>query len=202
MTGKPERTMEIRPGGPGGPNSTGARPRRQERDVSLEDIQAVIDSARTRGVASLERYVRSHLPEASEGEVEDAVDLAVEIIETVPILLARAAQEAEARNLQPVVNPVLAHAEAYFLQPVDLIPEMTQGLAGLLDDTYLVLRILQNLQRGPEPLLEEDLAYPTRFIRRLVGEDVGKKLDRASLAAMQEVQDTLNRFWEESAHTA
>lgn len=170
--------------------------------MSLEDIQAVIDSARTRGVASLERYVRRHLPEASEGEVEDVVDLTVEIIETVPILLARAAQEAEARNLEPLVNPVLAHAEAYFLQPVDLIPEMTHGLAGLLDDTYLVLRILQNLQRGPEPLLEEDLSYPTRFIRRLVGEDVGKKLDRASLAAMQEVQETLSRFWEQSAHTA
>ena len=170
--------------------------------MNLADIQAVIDSAKTRGVASLERYVERHLPEASEREQADAVELAVEIIETVPILMARAAQEAEARNLESVVTPLLAHAEAYFLQPVDLIPEMTQGLAGLLDDTYLVLRILQNLQQGPEPLLEEDLEYPTRFIRRLVGEDIGKRLDRASVAAMQEIQETLNRFWEESAHTA
>ena len=44
----------------------------------------------------------------------------------------------------------------YFVNPVDLIPEMTQGMAGLLDDTYLAFRILENLNRGSPPLMDTD----------------------------------------------
>ena len=45
--------------------------------------------------------------------------------------------------------PLLEHAARYFINPVDLIPEMTKGMAGLLDDTYLALRILENLNVRP-----------------------------------------------------
>ena len=97
-----------------------------------------------------------------------------------------------------VIQPLLDHAEEYFLQPMDLIPEMTQGLAGLLDDAYLVLRVLQNLEQGPTPFLDWDLDYPTAFIRRLVGEKVGRRLDAMSLGAMQEVSQGLSKYWQDS----
>ena len=101
-----------------------------------------------------------------------------------------------------VVGPVLSHAEQYFLRPVDLIPEMTQGLAGLLDDAYLVLRILQNLDRGPEPFLDWDLEFPVAFLRSLVGDEIGRKLDTLSVAAMEEVSQQLNLVWDQVSHEA
>ena len=170
--------------------------------MSLADIQAVIDSAKTRGTQSLERYARKRLPEATEAEVLDAVSLAVEIIESVPLFMARAEQEARERHLESVVSPLLGHLERYFLQPIDLIPEMTQGLAGLLDDTYLVLRVLQNLDRGPDRFLDWDLDHPLQFLRRLVGEEIARELDQRSLDAMQEVAYDVNKLQDKVSHRA
>ena len=125
-----------------------------------------------------------------------------EIIESVPLFLARASQEARQRQMVRTVQPVLDHAEQYFLRPVDLIPEMTMGLAGLLDDTYLVLRILENLDRGSEPFLDWDLEFPLAFLRGLVGREIGSKLDTISLTAMEEVSSQLNLVWEQVSHDA
>lgn len=170
--------------------------------MSLVDIQAVIDSARDRGTQPLETLVRRRWPHATEGEVQDAVAVAVEIIESVPVFLARARQEAEERRLESVVNPVLDHATRYFLRPLDLAPERALGLAGLVDDAYLVLRVLQNLDRGPEPFLDWDLEHPSRFLRGLVGEAMGRKLDSLSLTAMQEVSDSFAMLWRRIAAEA
>jgi uncharacterized membrane protein YkvA (DUF1232 family) len=170
--------------------------------VSLQDIQAVIESAKSRGMEPLERYIRRQLPEATEGEVRDAAELAVEIIDSVPLFLARANQEAEERKLNEVVTPILEHVERYFLQPMDLIPEMTHGLVGLLDDSYLVLRILENLDRGPDRFLDWDLDHPLHFLRRLVGEEIARQLDERSLDAMGEISQDLTRFWDQVSHRA
>jgi len=173
-----------------------------ERYVNLEDVQAVIDSAKARGDEPLERFVRKRLPEATEEEVHDAVEVATEIIDSVPILLARARQEARRKNLSPVVDPLLEHATRYFLQPVDLIPEMTQGLAGLLDDTYLVFRMLQNLEKGPDRLVNWDLDHPTRLLERLLEPQTARQLDAIALMAMQEVETHLAAYWLEMGHPA
>ena len=168
--------------------------------MSISDVQAVIDSAKSRGTESLERLIRERLREATDTEVRDATELALEIIESVPLFLARAGQEAEERQLTSVVTPLLNHAEGYFVQPVDLIPEMTQGLAGLLDDSYLVLRILQNLDRGPDRFLDWDLGHPLEFLRRLVGEEVASKLDALSLGAMHEIAYDVDQLGDEATH--
>ena len=163
--------------------------------MNLDEVQAVIDSAKARGTGPLEKYVRDRMPEASEQEVQDAAEVALEIIETVPILLATAAKEAEERHVTRVVQPLLDRAVRYFLHPVDIIPEMTLGLAGLLDDTYLVLRILQVLEQGPQPLVKWDLDHPTTFIRKLLGEQIGRQLDAMSAIAFEEVAGDAGRFW-------
>ena len=155
--------------------------------MNLEEIQAVIDSAKARGTETLEQYVRDRMPEASDKEVQDAADVALEIIETVPIVLATASQEAADRQLASVVQPVLDRAARYFLHPMDLLPEMTLGLPGLLDDAYLVLKILQALEQGPDPLVEWDLDHPTAFLRTLLGEKIGQELDAISALAIQEM---------------
>jgi uncharacterized membrane protein YkvA (DUF1232 family) len=170
--------------------------------VSMADIQAVIDSAKARGMDQLESFIRRRAPALTEEKVVEAAEVALEIIDSVPVFLARAAQEARHRGMVKTVQPVLDHAEQYFLRPMDLIPEMTQGLAGLLDDTYLVLRILQNLDKGPEPFLDWDLDFPVAFLRGLVGEDIGGKLDALSMVALQEVSQHLNVLWEQASHEA
>ncbi|MDP2955529.1 MAG: DUF1232 domain-containing protein [Longimicrobiales bacterium] len=169
----------------------------------LTDIQAVIESAKARGgMEALERYIQRRLPEAEEAEIKEAAEVALEIIESIPIFLARARQEAAQRGLRSVVGPLLDHAERYFLQPVDLIPEMTYGLAGLLDDSYLLIRILENLDKGPDPFLDWDLDHPIRFLRTLVGLEVSHKLDAIAMDAMQQVSAHLNELWARMSHPA
>lgn len=163
--------------------------------MNLEEIQAVIDSAKARGTDQLTTYVRGRLPEASDTDVDDAATVLLEIIESVPLILAAAAKGAEEQNLTHVVQPVLDRAIRYFLHPVDLMPEMTLGLPGLLDDTYLVLRILQALEEGPKPLVDWDLDHPTSLIRSLLEEDVGQQLDAMSALAFEEVLGDAARSW-------
>ncbi len=170
--------------------------------MNLQDVQAVIDSAKVRDNGRLAVFIRDVAPEATEAEVKEAAEVAVEVIESVPILLARAAQVAEERHLSVVVMPLLEHAANYFIDPLDLIPEMTLGLAGLLDDTYLVLRILENLNKGPGTLLEGDFSEPLRFLRRLVGAKIGARLDAASISALQDVSANVDRVWSQMGHKA
>ena len=163
--------------------------------MNLYEIQAVIDSAKARGPDRLAIYVRGRLPDVSETEVLDTTKVLLEIIESVPLVLAAAAQEAEERSLGHVVQPVLDRATRYFLHPVDLMPEMTLGLPGLLDDTYLVFRILQVLEEGPEPLVEWDLDDPTALIRKLLEHSVGQQLDAISSLAFEEVANDVRQSW-------
>jgi hypothetical protein len=71
--------------------TSGAEPDRDARSEldpndSLTDMQAVIESAKARGgIDALERYIRKRLPEAEEAEVKEAAEVAVEIIESIPV---------------------------------------------------------------------------------------------------------------------
>jgi hypothetical protein len=82
------------------------------------------------------------------------------------------------------------------------MPEMTLGLAGLLDDSYLVIRTLQCLDRGPEPFLDWDLAYPARFLERLIGAPIAQRLDQIVAEAMEEVSARFEEVWRRTAHRA
>jgi uncharacterized membrane protein YkvA (DUF1232 family) len=183
--------------------------RDQDRERGIEftgrlaDIVAIIESAKARGGRdALEKHAAKVLQGATEAEVREAAEVAAEIIESIPVFLARARQEARERGLDAVAGPLLEQAERYFVRPVDLMPEMTQGLPGLLDDAYLVIRTLQNLDRGREPFLDWDLDYPERFLRRLIGAEVAQRLDQISLNAMREVSAHLSEMWSRLSHPA
>ena len=60
--------------------------------MSMEDIQAVIESAKARGLDHLEGFIRRRAPALPEEKVQEAAEVALEIIESVPIFLARASQ--------------------------------------------------------------------------------------------------------------
>ena len=163
--------------------------------MNLEEIQAVIDSAKGRGTDQLAAYVRGRMPDASGQDIDDTAEVLLEIIESVPLVLAAAAQGAKEQNLGHIVQPVLDRAARYFLHPLDLLPEMTLGLPGLLDDTYLVFRILQVLEEGPEPLVEWDLDHPISLIRSLLEDTIGQQLDAISSLAFAEVADDMRQSW-------
>jgi hypothetical protein len=170
---------------------------------NIPDVLAIIESAKARdGMEALERFIEKALPEAEEAEVKEAAEVALEVIESVPVFLARARQEGDTRGLSSVVHPLLDHAERYYLQPMDLIPEMTQGLPGLLDDSYLVIRIIENLEKGPETFLDWDLDYPARFLQRLIGPVIAQRLDRIAERSMEEVSVQLAELWQRMAHPA
>jgi len=170
---------------------------------TLADIVAIIESAKARGGRdALERHAAKMLQGATEAEVREAAEVAAEIIESIPVFLARARQEARERGLEAFAGPLLEQAERYFVRPVDLMPEMTQGLPGLLDDAYLVVRTLQNLDKGREPFLDWDLDYPERFLRRLIGAQVAQRLDQIALDAMKEVSAHLAEMWSRLSHPA
>lgn len=182
---------------------TPERPELASVGGSIPDILAVIDSAKARGgTDALERFVAKAIPEAEEFEVEEAAAVALEIIESIPVFLARARQAGKERGLTSMVTPLLDHAERYYLQPMDVIPEMTQGLPGLLDDSYLVIRIIENLDKGPEEYLDWDLEHPARFLRRLLGPAVAQRLDQMADRAMEEVSSHLRELWARMAHEA
>ena len=79
---------------------------------------------------------------------------------------------------------------------------MTQGLPGLLDDSYLVIRIIENLEKGPETFLDWDLDYPARFLQRLIGPVIAQRLDRIAERSMEEVSVQLAELWQRMAHPA
>jgi uncharacterized membrane protein YkvA (DUF1232 family) len=170
--------------------------------MTTSDIQAVVASAQARGTDSLERLIRNRNPDAPDPEVTDQLQRAVAIIVGLPDLLERAEQEARIQGVILAVAPVLARAREYVLRPVDLIPEMTRGLAGLLDDAYFVLRLLHALGQGPEPLLRESMGEHLGFLRGLTGEDVAGRLDRLSVQTLLETQKDLRDAWEEGAAEA
>jgi uncharacterized membrane protein YkvA (DUF1232 family) len=170
--------------------------------MNLDDLQAVITSAKARGQGPLDRFLKERLPKSSAEELQETAEVSIEIIESIPVFIAAAKQAATEQNLSVVVDPLLERAATYFMHPVDLIPEMTQGLAGLLDDSYLVLRILSNLDEGPKPLLDWDLDFPTAFLRRLIGEKIAKQLDAMSLIAFDEARGSVQGLWSQEAHEA
>ena len=173
------------------------------RNGTLADVIAIIESAKARdGRGTLEKHIARTLPESEASEVREAAEVAMEVIESIPVFLARARQESEERGLGSVVDPLLDRAQRYYLQPLDLIPEMTQGLVGLLDDSYLVIRTLQNLDKGPQPFLDWDLDYPARFLQRLIGTPIAQRLDQIAREALEEVSTDLEEAWRRSAHQA
>ncbi len=168
----------------------------------IADVQAVIESAKARDDGKLRRYIHDKVPDAEDAELNEATESALAVIETVPILLYEALKAARERGVERTVDPLLRHAARYFVEPVDLIPEMTQGAAGLLDDAYLSIKILQHLNSGPQQFFEWDFDRPLSYLRALVGTEIATQLDALSVHALRDVSDSVSKVWRHLAREA
>lgn len=169
----------------------------------VADVRAVIESARARdGEEALRAYVARRNPEADADGVARLTAEASASIDAIPDLLRRAHREAEERDVGHVVGPLLERAERYFLKPIDLMPEMTHGLPGLLDDAYLVVRTLGHLEYEDGPFLNGEVERMTPFLRDLLGEPLAERLDgivREEIAALSE---RFEESWDRTSHKA
>lgn len=163
--------------------------------MDLSDVNAVITSARARDGGGLVRFLRGRLPDSPEAEVREAAEVCREIIDSLPVFLARAWQAADEREAESVVEPILHQATRYLLSPVDVLPEMTLGLAGLLDDAYLVLRLLEHLDGGEEDFLDWELGEPLALLRRILGPELVLQLDAQIDAYVERAEDYFTQAW-------
>ena len=149
------------------------------------------------GTRLLEGALRSRLGEtASQAEVDNAVGFCRDIINAVPVLLDRVREAARMHGLSPLVEPVLEHAETYFVSPRDALPEAMFGQAGLLDDAYLALSVIKLVQTEERPLVEIDLSQPLSFLEKVLPDaeletlrQERAKAFQALLAAVQSLAD-------------
>lgn len=152
-------------------------------------IRAIIAGHRAQGqgAQALATAVRNRLGNrATAAEIAETVAYCREILDAVPILLDRLREAAREQGVAAVIEPMLAHAEAYFVNPVDVLPEAMLGELGLLDDAYLALNAIRRVQVEPDPLIRIDLAAPLAFLGQLLGAS-GLDLLKAELARSEQI---------------
>ncbi|RJO67326.1 MAG: DUF1232 domain-containing protein [Myxococcales bacterium] len=86
-------------------------------------------------------------------------------------------------NVSPLAKTRLWAAIAYFVSPLDLLPELLTGPAGFLDDAALAAYVLNGLVNGIDPELVrrrwaggEDVLVVIRRVLRTADETLGRGL--------------------------
>lgn len=160
-------------------------------------IRAIIAEQRAReaGAAFLANAVRARMGDgASAAEVESAVAFCREILDAVPLLIDRLREAAEQNGIGALVEPMLGHAEAYFVNPLDALSEALVGELGLLDDAYLALSTIRLVQAEPNPLIRVDLDPPIAFLEQLLGASILAQLQAEKAKAVRALMDGLERL--------
>ena len=121
-----------------------------------------------------------------------AAERAMAIIEGIPDLLEAVAEASYRRGIALLVQPLLDHAESYFLDPSDHAPEAAYGVAGLLDDAYLALSLVNLVHETYEPLVPGDVTSQLHFLRSLLGADLVADLDAETGRALVKLARTVS----------
>lgn len=151
-------------------------------------IRAIIAKQRAQGHGSavLATALRNRIgSRATPAEIDEAVAFCREILDAVPILIDRLREAARQQGVAALIEPMLAHAEAYFVNPVDVLPEALLGELGLLDDAYLALSAIRRVQVEPDPLIRVDLGPPMTFLEQVLGESVLARLKAETATSEQ-----------------
>ena len=121
--------------------------------------------------------------------IPGTVDFVRQYIEHVPVLLEATETAARQAGVLQQITPLLDAAEHYWFTSQDVIPDHL-GLAGLSDDAYVTLSLIQAIsalyaQQTGRPLLSLDLTEANRIARWLIGEPVATQLDLIVAQALQ-----------------
>lgn len=153
--------------------------------------EAIAHERRTGTLARLVvTALQKRYPSESESELTARTEAVVEAIrgyvESMPEVVDAAMAAAEAAGVRESIEPMFATALAYVNEELDFIPDRL-GLAGLVDDAYLVHNLMQEMSQRHRALTGKDLVPPTTFelsqrMRRLIGEPTATRLDVAVVA--------------------
>jgi uncharacterized membrane protein YkvA (DUF1232 family) len=135
----------------------------------------------------------------SKTDVDGAVAFFKQYVEYTPALLEATAAAARQVGISQNVVPILDVIEQYILNPHDMVPDH-HGLAGLLDDAYVTLSLIQAIsdnyrQMTGSPLVPVDMSEANSTVRVLLGDYVANQLDAqmSMLLQMQTVQQRLQQ---------
>jgi len=139
-------------------------------------LQETIARARIAHAESLEAYV-TRATALEQDEVRARVGRVMAIVEGIPDLLESVNEAAMTRGIGLLVQPLLDHAADYFRDPSDHAPESAYGVAGLLDDAYLALSVVQLVHENFGPLVENDVGGQVSLLRELLEPELVAELD-------------------------
>ena len=139
-------------------------------------LQETIARARLAHAESLDAYV-ARATALDQDAVRARVDRVLAIVHGIPDLLDGVADAAMTRGIGLLVQPLLDHAADYFRDPTDHAPESAYGVAGLLDDAYLALSIVNLVHENFEPLVDSDVAGQVILLRELLEPELVAELD-------------------------
>ncbi|PWB31611.1 hypothetical protein DCO48_16505 [Pseudomonas sp. SDI] len=102
-------------------------------------------------------------------------------IDQVPEMLEAAHEVALEAGIESQIKPVLKIAEAYFLQPPDIMNGHV-GLESLLDEAYLAHRLVEEvndlyIKHFQQPLIPLDTTLANLIAHQLIGEAFANQLD-------------------------
>lgn len=160
-------------------------------------LQETIGKARQANAESLETYV-ARAAALEEAEVRPTVDRVMAIVEGIPGLLEDVADAAMTRGIGLIVQPLIDHAADYFRDPADHAPESAYGVAGLLDDAYLALSLVNLVHENFEPLVEANVAQELSVLRGLLEPELVAELDAEVGRALLKLARTVTGLRERS----
>ena len=164
--------------------------------VDTQGLRASVDEAiaHEQKTGTLARLVLTSLqkryPSESESELSARSDAVVgairRYVEAMPAVVDAAVAAAEDAGVRESIEPMFATALSYVDEELDFIPD-SLGLAGLVDDAYLVHNLMQEMSQRHRALTGKDLVPAASFeesqrIRRLIGEPTATRLDVAVVA--------------------
>ena len=137
---------------------------------------------------------------AADTELEKAVDAIRGFIASAPTVLEATMRASREAGIEDRVRPIFETAFSYLEEEGDFIPDSI-GLAGLLDDAYLIHGLMQEISERHRVLKGRALLPSEMFdlmpeIKRIIGEPTGTRLDVAivAFARRANVRETIEQI--------
>jgi len=183
-----------------------------EQEEQAVDVKAIRDDVETAlrhedetGAlrAMVERAVRTRR-EIDADEVARLVSGGVamlrEFVASAPTIVEATIAAAQDAGVVEEVRPIFETALSYTREEIDFIPDRL-GLAGLLDDAYLIYGLMQEISERHRIMTGKGLLPSTTFsemqqVKRLIGDPTATRLDVAIVAfsRRQNVRETIEQI--------
>lgn len=174
-------------------------------DSIREDVEAALRHEQETGAlrGMIERALQGGA-ERDVGETAELVSAAVGLLEgfvgSAPDVITAAIAAAESAGVVEQVRPIFETALSYTREEIDFIPDRL-GLAGLLDDAYLIYGLMQEISERHRIMTGTGLLPGSTFsemqlVKRLIGEPTATRLDVAIVAfsRRQNVRETIEQI--------